>query len=643
MGKRQVRSCGSWKSPITSDLVVAGTIAPMQISLDGDDVYWVEMRPMESGRYVIVRRTPDGRLTDVTPPPFNARTRVHEYGGGSFVVSEGSVFFSNFSDQRIYRADPGRPPRPITPDAPLRYADATVDLRRHWLICVREDHSQSDQQAVNTIAAVPISGRAGRVLISGNDFYSSPRISPDGSRIAWLAWNHPNMPWDGTELWVGQFKADGTIGRKYRVAGGETESVLQPEWSPDGVLHFVSDRSGWWNLYRFRDANIEPLWETDAEFARPPWVFRISSYAFESPTRIVCAYTRQGIWNLALLDAASRKPTPINTPYQSIADMEALRGRAAFVAGSPTEASSVVMMDLATHRCDTLRRSSEVSVDPGCLSVPEAIEFPTERGLTAHAFYYEPKNRDFEAPPGEKPPLLVISHGGPTSATDTTLRLSTQYWTSRGFALLDVNYGGSTGYGTAYRRRLDGQWGIVDVDDCANGARYLVERGLADANRLAIRGASAGGYTTLCALTFRNVFKAGASHFGVSDLEALVKETHKYESRYLDRLIGPYPARIDLYTERSPIHHVDRMSCPVIFFQGLDDKIVPPDQAQMMVDALREKRLPVAHVAFEGEQHGFRKAENIKRSLDAELYFYSRVFRFALADPIDPVPIDNLP
>jgi dipeptidyl aminopeptidase/acylaminoacyl peptidase len=650
MGTKQIGSFGSWKSPITSDLVVQGAIVPTQIALDGDDVYWVEMRPAEGGRYVIVRRTPDGELTDVTPPPFNARTRVHEYGGGALVVSEGTLFFSNFSDQRLYRVDPGKAPRAITPEAPLRYADGVMDARRNRLICVREDHAQSDQNAVNAIAAVPVSGRGGRVLVSGNDFYSSPRISSDGSRLAWLTWNHSNMPWDGTELWVGEFRSDGTVGRKYRVAGspagkagGESESVLQPEWSPDGVLYFVSDRSGWWNLYRLNNSRIEPLWETDAEFAAPPWAFRKNSYAFESPTQIVCAFTRKGVWNLAVLDTTSRRAETIDVPYQSIAGVEAVRGRAAFVAGSPTETSSVVMIDLATRRCETLRRSSDVSIDSGYLSVPEAIEFPTERGLTAHAFYYAPKNRDFEAPPDEKPPLLVISHGGPTAATDTTLRLTTQYWTSRGFAVLDVNYGGSTGYGRAYRERLNGQWGVVDVDDCANGARFLVERGLADGSRLAIRGSSAGGYTTLCALTFRRVFRAGASHFGVSDLEALVKETHKFESRYLDRLIGPHPARRDLYIERSPIHHVEQLSCPVIFFQGLEDKIVPPDQAQMMADALRSKGVPVAYVAFEGEQHGFRKAENIKRSLDAELYFYSRVFNFAPAESIGPVQIENLP
>ncbi|HIC94777.1 MAG TPA: S9 family peptidase, partial [Anaerolineae bacterium] len=463
-----------------------------------------------------------------------------------------------------------------------------------------------------------------------------------GTRLAWLTWNHPNMPWDGTELWVAKLRADGSLGRAGRVAGGPRESIFQPEWSPDGILHFVSDRTGWWNLYRWRDGRVEPLTEMEAEFGRPQWVFGMSTYAFESAGRIICAYTRQGTWHLASLDTATRRLEPIETPYTEIAYVRAAPGRAVFLAGSPTEPASIVQLDLATGRIEVLRRSSETAIDPGYLSSPQAIEFPTEGGLTAYAFFYPPRNRDYVAPPDERPPLLVMSHGGPTSAASTTLNLEIQYWTSRGIAVLDVNYGGSTGYGRAYRERLEGRWGIVDVDDCVNGARYLVERGLVDGQRLAIRGGSAGGYTTLCALTFRDVFKAGASYFGVSDLEALTKETHKFESHYLDRLVGPYPERRDLYRDRSPIHFAHRLSCPVIFFQGLEDKVVPPSQAELMVQALRAKGLPVAYVTFEGEQHGLRRAESIKRALDAELYFYARIFGFEPADPVEPVPIENL-
>jgi dipeptidyl aminopeptidase/acylaminoacyl peptidase len=619
-----------------------------QVLLDGADIYWTESRPAEAGRNVIVRRTPDGRTMDITPPAFNARTRVHEYGGGVFAVSAGTIYFSNFADQRVYRQISGAEPLPITPEANLRYADGVIDRRRDRIICVREDHTVSGREAINTLVAVGATGRSplpegGQVLVSGHDFYASPHLSPDGSRLAWLTWNHANMPWNGTELWVGELTDDGTLGRSQRIAGGVDESIFQPEWSLDGhFVLFVSDRTGWWNLYRWHDGQIESLGEMEAEFGRPQWIFGMSTYAFESPNHIICAYTQQGAWHLASLDTKRRKLESIDTPYTEISSLRVAAGKAVFVAGSPAESLSLVQMDLATRQIEVLRRSSGVAVDPGYLSIPQAIAFPTEHGLMAHAFFYPPRNRDYVAPSGERPPLLVISHGGPTSAAVSTLSLGIQYWTSRGFAVLDVNYGGSTGYGRAYRERLNGQWGVVDVDDCVNGARYLVERGLVDGKRLAIRGGSAGGYTTLCALAFCQIFTAGASHFGLSDLEADLKETHKFESCYSCHLIGSYPEQRDLYRERSPIHYVDKFSCPVIFFQGLDDKIVLPNQAELMVDALRAKGLPVAYLPFEGEGHGFRRAETIQRTLEAELYFYSKVYGFELADAVQAVTIENL-
>jgi dipeptidyl aminopeptidase/acylaminoacyl peptidase len=644
MAEPKVAPYGSWKSPITSDLIVSEIIRLGQIALDGEDVYWTETRPTEGGRYVVLRRTPDGRTTDVTPPPFNARTRVHEYGGGAFAVADGMVTFSNFDDQRVYRQDPDAEPRPITPEADLRYADGVFDRHRGRMICVREDHTDPEREAVNAIVSLDLEGddSGGQVLVSGNDFYSSPRLSPEGSRLAWLAWNHPNMPWDGTELWVGELGGDGSLSRTECVAGGARESIFQPEWSPDGVLHFVSDRTGWWNLYRWRDGHAEPLIEMEVEFGSPQWVFGKSTYAFESAGRIICAYTQQGTWHLASLDVATGKLELIETPYSEMEYVRAAPGRVVFLAGSPTELESVVQLDLATRRLEVLRRSSEITIDAGVLSFPQQIEFPTEHGLTAHAFFYAPRNRDYVAPSDERPPLLVMIHGGPTGATSSTLSLTIQYWTSRGIAVLDVNYGGSTGYGRAYRQRLEGQWGVVDVDDCVNGARYLVERDKADGNRLTIRGGSAGGYTTLSVLTFRDIFKAGASYFGISDLETMARDTHKFESRYLDRLVGPYPERRDLYRERSPIHFTHRLSCPMILFQGLEDKVVPPDQAETMFEAVRAKGLPVAYLPFEGEQHGFRRAENIKRALDAELYFYSKAFGFELADWVEAVHIENL-
>jgi len=511
------------------------------------------------------------------------------------------------------------------------------------MICVREDHSGTDREAVNTIVGANVAGpHEGDVLVAGNDFYSSPRLNRDGSRLAWLTWNHPNMPWDGTELWVGELEDDGSISRAELVAGGPDESIFQPEWSPEGVLHFVSDRSGWWNLCCWRDGRVEPLVEMEAEFGRPQWLFGMPTYAFESVGCIVCALGRRGTWQLGSLKRASRRLELIETPYSEIMGVRAIPGRVVFLGGSPTKEMSVVQLDVASSLVEVLRSSSDVAVGTAYLSGPEPIEFPTERGLTANALFYPPRNGDYAAPSAERPPLLVRSHGGPTSAVSSALNLGTQHWTSRGIAVLDVNYGGSTGYGRAYRKRLEGQWGVVDVEDCVNGARYLVERGDVDGERLAIAGGSAGGYTTLCALTFRDVFRAGASHFGVSDLEALARETHKFESRYLDRLIGPYPERADLYRQRSPISFSDRLSRPVIFFQGLEDKVVPPNQAEQMVGVLQAKGVPVAYLAFEGEQHGFRRAENIRRALDAELYFYSRIFGFELAERVEPVSVDNL-
>ncbi|HJQ71387.1 MAG TPA: S9 family peptidase [Blastocatellia bacterium] len=636
MSEKIVSPYGSWKSPVTSDLIVSGTVGLGELAIDGEEIYWIESRPSEGGRNVIVRRTADGNTSDVTPPGFNARTRVHEYGGGAYIVSEGAVYFSNFVDQRLYRQTRDSQPEPLTIDERMYYADGVIDRARDRIIAVREDHTTESRDAINTLVAISLETGRSEVIVSGNDFYSTPRISPDGKRLCWLTWNHPRMPWEGTELWVAGLNEDGSLESPVLVAGGENESIFQPEWSPDGALYFVSDRTGWWNLYRQKDDRAEALTELKAEFGAPQWGFRMSTYAFESASRIICALNEEGRWRLAALDTKSRALDRIETPYTEINNVRARAGRVIFCGGSPTDPLAIVHLDIASGKLDVLRRSTEIRVDEDYLSIAEPIEFPTENNLTAHGFYYAPKNRDFTAPEGERPPLLVMSHGGPTSAATMTLKLSIQYWTSRGIAVLDVNYGGSTGYGRAYRERLNGQWGIVDVDDCVNGARFLVERGLADGDRLIIRGGSAGGYTTLAALTFRDEFKAGASYYGISDLEALEEDCHKFESRYNTNLIGPYPQRQDLYKERSPIHFTERLSCPIILFQGLEDKVVPPNQSEMMYEALKAKGIPVAYVPFEGEQHGFRKAENIKKSLDGELYFYSRVFGFEADVEPDP-------
>ena len=637
---------GSWESPITTDLIVQDSVSLGSIQIDGDDVYWVEMRPQEGARNVIVRRTQGGEIQDVTPEPYNVRTRVHEYGGLCFWVLDGVAFFSNFADQRVYRQNPRGQPEPITLEGvDLRFGDGKIDGSRNRLICVREDHRDSEREAVNTVVALDIDGGGeGEVLVGGSDFYGYPSVSPDGSWIAWLSWDHPNMPWDTSELWVAEIQDDGTLAEATKVAGEEGESVFQPEWSPDGTLYFVSDRTGWWNLYRWGGGHIEALAPMQAEFGAPAWALGTRTYAFESADRIVCKYVENGFWKLATIDTQTTQFTPIETPYTEMSrgDIKAAPGQAVLEAGSTALPDSLVALNPDTGELKPLRESRPIPVASGYISEPRAIEFETTGGKTAHAYYYAAKNVDFVGPASERPPLLVISHGGPTGSAATSFNLSYQFWTSRGIAVVDVNYGGSTGYGTEYRRRLNGQWGIVDIDDCINAALHLVREDEVDVDRLMVRGGSAGGYTTLASLTFRDVFQVGASYYGVSDLEALATETHKFESRYLDSMIGPYPERRDLYLERSPIHHTDQLSCPIILLQGLEDRVVLPNQAEMMVDALRKKGLPVAYIPFEGEQHGFRKSENIKRALEAELYFYSRILGFDIADDFEPVEIEGL-
>lgn len=631
---------GFWSSPITSDLVVADAIRLDQIALDGRSIFWTESQPQKGGRYFVYRSNGEGLAELVTPDDtntFNVRTRVHEYGGGAFLVRDGTVFFSNFTDQRLYRQESGQAPLPITPvagpSAPeqgaLRYADGVLDSQRNRIICVQEDHTRPDQ-VVNTVVAVDLSGgRSPEVLVSGSDFYSTPRLSPDGNRLVWLTWNHPDMPWLAAEAWVGEISADGSIRNARHVAGGPDEAVFQPEWSPEGELYFVSDRdSGWWNLYRERGGAIEAVAPMEAEFGQPQWNFGMSTYAFESAERLVCCFVRDGTWQLAQLDTRTRRLDVIATPFSSISQVRAGPGRAIFIGGAPSEPSSLVDWNLATGSYRIVRRSAELSdaIRP-YISSPRPIAFETAGGETAHALYYPPLSPQFTAPPEDKVPVLVKIHGGPTASASSTLSLAVQFWTSRGIGILDVNHRGSTGYGRPYRLRLARAWGIVDVEDCVHGALHLTRTENADPSRLAISGGSAGGYTTLRALMVsgERTFSAGGSYYGVSDLTALARDTHKFESRYLDWLIGPYPQEAQTYAERSPINHIDRLSVPVIFFQGDEDKIVPPSQTERMIDRLKDSGIPVGYLLFSGEQHGFRKGDNIKRALDAELYFYAAV------------------
>ena len=634
---------GSWACELSAERLAEASIRFGQIAISGDVIFCSEGRPAERGRNVIVECDTAGRCHDLNAAPFDARTRAHEYGGGAFVVSaEAEVFFCNDRDQRIWRMRQGLAPRPVTKGGAFRYADAVIDPARGRLVAVREDHS-APGEAVNTIVAIDLGSGAETVLASGHDFFSNPRLSPDGEQLAWLSWDHPRMPWQGNDLWVARCDGGGGLTAARHVAGGAHESIFQPEWSPSGILHFASDRSGWWNLYREHAGRIEPLYPMAAEFGAPQWQFAMSMYGFEPDGRIVCLFEQGGRSHLARLGPDGAGFTAVDTPYCSIRELHVGAGFVACFASGPREVESLVRIDLATLAPRPLRRSSEIAFAAAEVSAAEAIEFPTEGGATAHAFFYAPKNTRFAGEAGTRPPLLVISHGGPTGATHAALRPGLQYWTQRGFAVVDVNYGGSAGYGRAYRERLDGAWGIVDVDDVVNAARFLAARGDVDPHRLAIRGASAGGFTTLAALAFRDFFHAGASHFGVSDLEALARDTHKFESRYLESLIGPYPARADRYHERSPVNFPERLSSALILFQGAEDKAVPPSQAEAMFEAVRAKGLPVAYLLFEGEQHGFRQARHIRRALEAELAFYGRIFGFDPADTIEPVAIENLP
>ncbi len=636
---------GSWLSPITTAMLTEDTVHFDQPLFDQNTLYWIEARPSDGGRNVIVRRNPqDGSIEDVTPAPFNVRTRVHEYGGRSYTVHNGTVYFSNFADQRLYRHKPGQPPRAITEEGPVRYAEMTFDVARQRLIAVREDHRLSDIQAETTLVSIhPDHDEFGTVLVAGHDFFSDPRISPDGSKAAWLSWDHPQMPWDGTELWTADATAGGSWEHARKITGSPTDSVLQPEFSPDGTLTFLSDRSGFWNLYRLQDGEARPVYPMDAEFGGPSWVLGITHYVYLNARTIAAIYRQDGIAHWGTIDVDTHVLTEHPTPYTHLAEPVASQENTVVVlAGSWRDPQALVSMALPDGGASPIRVSQHLAVDPQDISIPTAITYPTENGVTAHMTFYPPKNHAFAAPEGEKPPLIVISHGGPTSNSTPMLSLGVQYWTTRGFAVADMDYGGSTGYGREYRRRLQNRWGIVDVEDCTNGALYLARQGLADSQRMVIRGGSAGGFTTLACLTFRDVFRAGASYYGVSDIGALARETHKFESRYMDGLVGPWPEAQDVYEARSPLFHAEQISSPVIFFQGLDDKIVLPNQAEMMVDKLRENHVPVAYIAFPGEGHGFRQSANIQRATEAELYFYSRILGFKLASPVEPVPIENL-
>jgi len=639
---KKIAPYGAWVSPVSVELMTEAAFGLSGLCVDCQDLYWLEARPSENGRTVLCRRREDGEIADLTPPPFNVGSRVHEYGGGAYAVAAGVVVVSERTDGSVWFIEAGAAPRRIETPEDCRYADFELDLPRRRVLAVREDHRSrppSDPKAAIVALPLDLSG-AETILVEGPDFLSSPRLSPCGERLTWIAWDHRGMPWDGTGLFVAGVTKEGALGAPWLVAGETPEAIVQPEWSANGTLYFCSDRTGWWNLYALRGTAIEALAPVEAEIGGPHWVFRQRYYDVLTDGRIVAAIVRDGIRTAVLIADGKIAPLGIGQVHDS---PRPLGDGLAYIATPPSAPPSVNIRPKVDGGAPlVIRRAAPAVLPEETISIGEPVDFATRGGI-GHAFWYPPKNRDYKDPSGELPPLVVLLHGGPTSTTTNSFSLNIQWWTSRGFGVVDVNYGGSTGYGRAYRERLYGQWGVVDVEDCAAAANHLVKRGLVDGARLVIRGGSAGGFTTLAALTSLNLFKAGASFYGVGDLTLLVKDTHKFESHYLDRLIGPLPQARALYDERSPVHHIDRLTCPVIFFQGEDDKTVPPNQAQTMVEAMTTRGLPVAYYSFAGEGHGFRKAETLRRTLELELDFYGRVFGFAPPGLSERVEIANMP
>ncbi|WP_285588246.1 prolyl oligopeptidase family serine peptidase [Actinomycetospora sp. NBRC 106378] len=635
-------------TPVTSDLVVTAAVRLDGVIPDGDAVVWGEGRASDGGRVQLVRRTPEGVTNDLLPAGSNVRTAVHEYGGGAWWVHDGVVFTVDWADQRLRRVVDGEvtllTPEPAVPRGD-RYADGHVAPDGTWLVCVREHHPSAGAPATEVVNEVvrlsAVAESEPEVLVSGPDFVAAPRLSRDGRQLAWLSWDHPSMPWDDVVLTVRALDS----GEETVVAGGPGESVSEPAWHDDGSLTFISDRTGWWNLYRYADGVVRPLVELEAEIGEPGWQLGGSRYAVldgatEHADRgsLVFARSSDG-FDALVVRSPDGELTELDTGFSAIRSVRADGDGVVCIAGSPTAEPGVHRVSLAGE-VTTLRPPRDLGLDPATISVPEPMTFrsvgPDGAARDAHALYYPPSGSVSGAPP-----LLVVIHGGPTGSATPVLAVGLQYWTSHGFGVVDVNYGGSTGYGRAYREQLKGAWGIVDVADCLAAARALAASGRVDADRLAIRGGSAGGFTVLASLARPDTpFAAGADHFGVADLEALARDTHKFESRYLDGLVGPYPEARDVYVERSPLTHVDQFSTPLIVLQGDEDAIVPPNQSEMIVSALRDKGVPVAYLLFAGEQHGFRAAENIKRALDSELAFYARLFDLSVDVP--PVEIENL-
>ena len=637
----RVAPYGSWDSPLRAEILSGGRVALGDLrSVDGK-LYWTETIPAAGGISGLFSTATAPGGARVSPEGINVRTRVHEYGGAPFVVAGGQLYYSNFTDQRLYVLSPDGKATALTP-AGYRYADCVAAPGATALICVREDHS-NPKDIRNTIVRVPLPGGSeGQVLFSGSDFVAYPRLSADGKRLAFISWNHPNMPWDGTELHVAEIGGDG-LGKLTTVAGGSAESVLEPQWDTDGTLYFISDRSGYWNLYAYKGADAHPVWKRDAEFAGPLWSLGQANYVLLGNGQAAATFSERGTDKLAVIDLKHGKARVLDLPYVEFSHLAKIDSRhIAALVGSPDAPPAIMRIDLDQASASSIRSSGTTPLPKDSISIAEAIDYPAANGQIAHALYYPPKNAGFVAPSGTLPPLLTFVHGGPTAQATPAFAARIQFWTSRGFAVVDVNHRGSSGFGREFRRQLNGTWGIVDVEDSVAAVRYLVETGAADPARTAISGGSAGGYTVLNALSSSDVFKAGADYYGISDMKALAEDTHKFESRYLDSLIGPYPAAKAVYESRSPLNHLDGFKVPLIVLQGADDPVVPPNQSQKIVDALRKRKVPVAYLLFPGESHGFRKPENTTRALQAELAFYGEVFGFKPADDLPPLQIEGL-
>ena len=624
---------GTWESLITSEMLVGGAVRLGEIVTDGDDVWWAESRPDEGGRTVIVR---NGK--DQTDKKTNVRTLVHEYGGSAWSVRNGTLVYSQYLDQRLYRRDKSGDSIPLTPESETqqsyRYADGRITNNEDWYVCVRETHTSSDEEPSNEIVAVPLDGSQQiRVLVSGPDFVSSPRVSKEGNQIAWVQWNHPNMPWDDTQLCIASLEE--MVLSNQKVTKSKAESFFQPEWDDQGNLHVVSDRNNWWNLFRVdqstNEIDLTSLTNIEAEIGLPQWVFGQSRYAFVGD-EIWFVYREAGIDKLATLSSNGQfEQIKIDaTEIESVTNYQ--DGIVATVSSWKAESS---VMFINSEEVRPLSKTRNLDIGESWFPVPETFTYQTSDSEKAHALFYSPTNPEYEIHENENPPLIVLAHGGPTGSARRQLQLSIAYWTSRGFGVADVDYRGSTGYGRLYRNRLRNSWGLADVEDCVAVAKHLVAQKKVDKNRLAIKGGSAGGFTVLAALTFHDTFTAGASRYGIADLAILAKDTHKFESRYLDRLVGKWPEDEEIYKQRSPIHHIEQLSTPMVILQGSEDPIVPPNQAHLMAKKLKENDIPHALIEFSDEGHGFRKAPNITKAIESELAFFAQIFNF---EPFDDLP-----